>query len=193
MSDPIFPLFTKHLQGHLDAVNQLEALAPVLQQAADHWIKALRSGHKIIFFGNGGSAADAQHFAAELVVRYKTNRPAMAGIALTVDSSILTAHSNDFGYESVYARQIEALAQAGDVAVGISTSGKSESIRLGLEAANNRGCTTICLTGANKSPCSALAEISIHAPSSVTAHIQECHLIVGHLLCGYVECQLANE
>jgi phosphoheptose isomerase len=124
MSD--FPsLFQTHLAEHQDAIAKLSTMSDQIAPLAEAWLTALKNGKKIIFFGNGGSAADAQHLAAELVVRYRVNRPALAGLALTTDTSILTAHSNDFGFETVFSRQIEALAQPGDVALGISTSGTS--------------------------------------------------------------------
>ncbi len=183
-----FPnFFTQHLAAHNAAIAKLPACEPALTQIAEAWLSALRAGKKILFFGNGGSAADAQHFAAELVVRYKANRRALAGIALTTDTSILTAHSNDFGYDEVFARQIEALANEGDIAVGISTSGNSKSILAGLRAANDQGCTTVLLTGQSGGECGKIAKLIFLAPSDITAHIQECHLIAGHVLCDYVE------
>ena len=122
MSNDFSTLFKTHLSEHQDAIAKLSAMHDQIAPLADAWLTALRTGKKIIFFGNGGSAADAQHLAAELVVRYRINRPALAGIALTTDTSIITAHSNDFGFETLFSRQIEALAQPGDVAIGISTS-----------------------------------------------------------------------
>ena len=186
MSD--FPsLFQAHLSEHQDAIAKLSAMSDQITPLADAWLTALKNGKKIIFFGNGGSAADAQHLAAELVVRYRVNRPALAGLALTTDTSILTAHSNDFGFETVFSRQIEALAQPGDVALGISTSGTSPNILAALKAANERGCVTIAFTGEKESACSKLAKLSFKAPSSITARVQECHLLIGHLLCDVVE------
>ncbi len=186
MSD--FPsLFQAHLSEHQDAIAKLSAMSDQIAPLADAWLTALKNGKKIIFFGNGGSAADAQHLAAELVVRYRVNRPALAGLALTTDTSILTAHSNDFGFETVFSRQIEALAQPGDVALGISTSGTSPNILAALKAANERGCVTIAFTGEKESACSKLAKLSFKAPSSITARVQECHLLIGHLLCDVVE------
>ena len=184
--------FSTHLEEHLQAMQTLPTILPQVQAIAQAWETALNAGHKVLFFGNGGSAADAQHFAAELVVRYRSNRTALAGIALTTDSSILTAHSNDFGFDSVFARQIEALARPGDVAVGISTSGQSRSILLGLEAAKAAGCVSVCFTGQTESPCSAAAHLSLHAPATITARIQECHLLAGHLLCDWVEKRCAR-
>ena len=180
-------LFQSHLGEHQDAIAKLSAMQDQIAPLADAWLTALKNGKKVIFFGNGGSAADAQHLAAELVVRYRVNRPALAGLALTTDTSILTAHSNDFGFETVFSRQIEALAQPGDVALGISTSGTSPNILAALKAANERGCVTIAFTGEKVSECSKLAQHTFRAPSTITARIQECHLLIGHLLCDVAE------
>lgn len=185
---PDFPsLFKAHLSEHQDAIARLSAMSDQIAPLAAAWLAALKGGKKIIFFGNGGSAADAQHLAAELVVRYRVNRPALAGLALTTDTSILTAHSNDFGYDTVFSRQIEALAQPGDVVLGISTSGTSKNVLLGLQAANKRGCVTIAFTGEKGADCAAEATHSFKAPSAITARVQECHLLIGHLLCDVVE------
>lgn len=187
MSDSFANLLADHVQEHEAAVSRLQVMSESVGEIAMAWEKALMGGGKVLFFGNGGSAADAQHLAAELVVRYRSNRSAMAGLALTTDSSILTAHSNDFGYERVFARQVEAFARPGDVVVGISTSGKSASIVAGLEAANAVGCVTVCFTGETGADCAKVAQFVFHAPSSITARIQECHLLVGHALCDWVE------
>jgi D-sedoheptulose 7-phosphate isomerase len=187
MSTDFASLFKTHLSEHQDAIARLNAMSDQIAPLASAWLSALKEGKKIIFFGNGGSAADAQHLAAELVVRYRIDRPALAGLALTTDTSILTAHSNDFGYDTVFSRQIEALAQPGDVVVGISTSGTSKNVLLGLQAANKRGCVTIAFTGEKGADCAAEAKLSFKAPSAVTARIQECHLLIGHLLCDVAE------
>lgn len=187
MSTDFSSLFKSHLGEHQDAIGKLRAMSDQIAPLADAWLTALRNGKKIIFFGNGGSAADAQHLAAELVVRYRINRPALAGLALTTDTSILTAHSNDFGYDTVFARQIEALAQPGDVVLGISTSGTSKNVLLGLQAANKRGCVTIAFTGEKGADCAVEAQLSFKAPSAITARVQECHLLIGHLLCDVAE------
>lgn len=187
MSTGFASLFNTHLSEHQDAIARLSAMSDQIAPLADAWLKALTNGKKIIFFGNGGSAADAQHLAAELVVRYRINRPALAGIALTTDTSIITAHSNDFGFETLFSRQIEALAQPGDVAVGISTSGTSKNVLLGLQAANKLGCVSIAFTGEKGADCAAEAKLAFKAPSSITARVQECHLLIGHLLCDVVE------
>lgn len=187
MSTDFASLFKTHLSEHQDAIARLNAMSDQIAPLATAWLSALKEGKKIIFFGNGGSAADAQHLAAELVVRYRIDRPALAGLALTTDTSILTAHSNDFGYDTVFSRQIEALAQPGDVVVGISTSGTSKNVLLGLQAANKRGCVTIAFTGEKGADCAAEAKLSFKAPSAVTARVQECHLLIGHLLCDIAE------
>jgi len=187
MSTEFASFFKTHLSEHQDAIAKLNAMSDQIAPLAAAWLTALKDGKKIIFFGNGGSAADAQHLAAELVVRYRINRPALAGLALTTDTSILTAHSNDFGYDTVFSRQIEALAQPGDVVLGISTSGTSKNVLLGLQAANQRGCVTIAFTGEKGADCAAEATLSFKAPSAVTARVQECHLLIGHLLCDVAE------
>lgn len=175
------------LEGHLAAAGKLLAQSGFIEDLARRIITALESGKKIIFFGNGGSAADAQHLAAEFVVRYRRNRRALPALALSTDTSILTASGNDYGFESIYARQIEALADEGDIAIGISTSGSSANIITALQAAKDKGCLTVAFTGSTQNRCSQLAEITFHAPSEITAHIQECHMIVGHILCELVE------
>ena len=192
MSTDFASLFKTHLSEHQEAIARLSAMSDQIAPLAAAWHHALKDGKKIIFFGNGGSAADAQHLAAELVVRYRINRPALAGLALTTDTSILTAHSNDFGYDTVFSRQIEALAQPGDVVLGISTSGTSKNVLLGLQAANKRGCVTIAFTGEKGADCAAEATLSFKAPSAITARVQECHLLIGHLLCDFVEQSFAT-
>ncbi len=180
-------LLQSHVEGHLATIHRLNECHEVLTAIAEAWVSALKAGNKILFFGNGGSAADAQHLAAELVVRYRINRRALPSIALTTDTSILTAHSNDYGFETVFARQIEALAQQGDVVVGISTSGTSKNVIAGLKAARERGCVVVSFTGQNGADCAALAHHAYCVPSPITAYAQECHLMAGHVLCEYVE------
>lgn len=193
MSTDFPSLFRQHLDEHQNAIAKLSAMTDQIAPLAEAWLTALRGGKKILFFGNGGSAADAQHLAAELVVRYRANRRALAGLALTTDTSILTAHSNDFGFETVFARQIEALAQPGDVVIGISTSGTSKNVLAGLQAANACGCVTIAFTGEKGADCAAEARLCFKAPSSITARVQECHLLIGHLLCDVVEQSFAAD
>jgi len=150
----------------------------------------IRAGGTVLLFGNGGSAADAQHIAAELMVRYKTDRRAIAAIALTTDSSALTACGNDFGFEALFERQIEGLGRHGDVAVGISTSGNSVNVLRGLKCARRRGLKTIGLSGGAGGRMHEYCDALIVVPSSVTARIQEMHITIGHILCKSLEQRL---
>jgi D-sedoheptulose 7-phosphate isomerase len=149
--------------------------------------RSFKSGGKLLLFGNGGSAADAQHIAAEFVCRFARDRNPLPAIALTTDASILTAVSNDYGFEHVFARQIYALGRAADVALGISTSGRSPNVIKGMGAARERGLTTIVLTGNDGGPLEQLADIAMVVPSSNTAQIQECHIVLAHILCEITE------
>lgn len=163
------------------------ALIRLVKRIAEECTEALRRGNRILFAGNGGSAADAQHLAAELVSRFAFDRPGLAGIALTTDTSILTAVGNDYGYEKVFARQIEAHGRAGDVLVALSTSGNSPNILEALEAARFQGIRAIGLTGAGGGRMRALCDYCVRVPSDETARIQECHMVLGHILCGLME------
>lgn len=149
--------------------------------------EAVRAGGKLLFFGNGGSAADAQHIATELVVRFARDRAPIAAIALTTDSSALTAAGNDLGFEAVFARQIEALGRPGDVAVGISTSGRSPNVIAGLRAAKARGLVAAALTGGDGGALPGLADPLLVVPACETARIQEMHIAIGHALCAALE------
>ena len=180
-------IINSHIRAHLAAAEKLLAQQELIADLARRIIACLEAGGKLLIFGNGGSAADAQHIAAEFVVRYRRNRRALPAIALTTDTSIITAGSNDFGYDTVFARQIEALGNEGDIVIGISTSGNSASIVAGLKAAKERKCVAIAFTGEPESDCSCTADITFHAPSSITAHVQECHMIVAHIVCEIVE------
>jgi D-sedoheptulose 7-phosphate isomerase len=151
---------------------------------------AIRQRGKLLLFGNGGSAADAQHIAAELVVRYRADRPAIAALALTTDSSTLTAGTNDLGFDAVYSRQVEALGRPGDLAIGISTSGRSRNVLLALQEARARGLRTAGLIGAGGGEMRGLCDAAIVVPSTVTARIQEMHIFVGHALCKALEQRL---
>lgn len=150
-------------------------------------LDALRDGRKILFAGNGGSAADAQHWAGELVSRFYYDRPGLPAIALTTDTSILTAIGNDYGYDYTFARQIEALGQAGDVFVAISTSGNSPNIIRAVDAAKSKGVKVIGFTGQDGGKLAPLADLSFRVPSDETPRIQEGHEFIGHLLCGLIE------
>lgn len=153
-------------------------------------VTAIRSGGKIMLFGNGGSAADAQHLATELTVRYKADRPAIAAIALTTDSSALTAGGNDLGFEQIFARQIEALGRPGDIALGISTSGKSANVTLALKRAKSMGLVTAAFSGKGGGELPSLADHLLIVPSETTARIQEMHITLGQMLCGALEIEL---
>jgi len=150
-------------------------------------IDSMKKGGKVILFGNGGSASDSQHIAAELVGRFKKDRNAMPAIALTTNTSILTSLANDYGYEVVFAKQIEALGQKNDVAIGISTSGKAKNVANGIKQAKKMGIKTVALTGGDGGELEKLADISLVVHSSSTARIQEAHITVGHIICELVE------
>jgi D-sedoheptulose 7-phosphate isomerase len=155
-------------------------------------VDAFRGDGKLLLFGNGGSAGDAQHVAAELLGRYLLERRSLPAIALTANSSTTTAIANDYGFERVFARQVEALAQPGDVALGISTSGKSENVILGLRAARDRGAVAVALTGGGGGRMREVAEHVICVPAADTPRIQEGHILVAHILCELVELEFAS-
>ena len=165
--------------------------APVLAAAAA-MVTAVRGGGKVLVFGNGGSAADAQHMAAELVGRLERERPAIAAVALSTDTSILTAVANDYGFERVFARQIDALGRAGDVALAISTSGNSKNVLAGAAAARDRGLRVIALTGGDGGQLGRRADVHVNVPVTDTARAQEVHRTLLHILCELVETGLAG-
>ena len=164
----------------------------VVEVAGDS-IAALRGGHRVFLFGNGGSAADAQHIAAELVGRYKLERSGLPVYALTVNTSSLTAIGNDYSFDAVFARQLEALGSSGDVAIGISTSGNSRNVLLAIEAAKNKGLVSVGLTGRGGGQLRKLADRCICVPSEETPRVQEAHILIGHLLSEMVELELFGE
>ncbi|MCI4679474.1 SIS domain-containing protein [Rhodoblastus acidophilus] len=147
----------------------------------------LKAGGKMVFFGNGGSAADAQHIATELTIRFTVDRPAIAALALTTDTSALTACANDLGFDQIFARQVEALVRENDAVIGISTSGRSANVLAGLREAKKLGAATIGLTGGTGGDMPSLCDAVLCAPSKVTARIQEIHILLGHLLCETLE------
>src|SRR6202789_3624983 len=171
----------------LEAVLADEKLSDTLVTIGKLPADAMRSGHKLLIAGNGGSAADAQHLAAEFVVRLSVHRPALRAIALTTDSSILTAAGNDFGFDQIFSRQLEALGQPGDVFLGISTSGNSPNILKALHQAKKMGITTVGFSGNKGGQMGAHCDHNIIIPSAVTMNIQECHLALEHILCMLVE------
>ncbi|MEM6995662.1 MAG: D-sedoheptulose 7-phosphate isomerase [Myxococcota bacterium] len=180
--------FRDTLAAHAAAVQSLSPLEPRLLALANDVTSALRDGHKLLLFGNGGSAGDAQHIAAELTGRYERERKGLAAIALTTDSSALTAIANDYGFDRVFARQVDALAQPGDVLLGISTSGNSSNVLAALEEGQARGCVNWGLAGRDGGAMAErLGERILVVPAKSTARVQECHILLGHLLCDLVE------
>lgn len=171
----------------MEAVARDTALHDVLTQAAEATAEALKSGHKLMVAGNGGSAADAQHLAAEFVSRLVHDRPAMRAVALTTDSSILTAIGNDYGFDRVFVRQIEAIGNSGDVFMGISTSGNSPNVLRALEQCRAMGIRTIGLTGKTGGKMPPLCDSCLRVPSDVTMYIQQAHLALEHIFCAIVE------
>ena len=183
--------FQSEFAEHLDVARKtVAALGAAFAGLTAACVTSLRAGGKLMFFGNGGSAADAQHLATELTVRYKADRAAIAALALTTDTSALTAAGNDLGFERVFARQIEALGKPGDVAIAISTSGKSPNILAGLKQAKTMGLVTAALGGKGGGDMVGLADHLLVVPSDTTARIQEMHIALGQMLCGAVEIKL---
>ncbi len=181
-------LLEAEIEQHQLAVSVLyNAVGDAFERLARVCEQSLKNGGKILFCGNGGSAADSQHLATELVVRYRRNRRALAAIALTTDTSALTAAANDFSFDGVFARQVEALGRPGDVLIGISTSGNSANVLAALHMAKEIGVVPAGLSGGNGGAMNGLAEPLIIVPSQVTARIQEMHILLGHTLCEYLE------
>ena len=162
----------------------------VIRKIADVIVKAFKNNHRLYLIGNGGSAADAQHIAGELIGRFKMNRRPLPAVALTTDTSIITALANDFGYDTCFARQVEALATAGDVLLAFSTSGNSKGILNAVQIAKNLGAITIGFTGKDGGLLKNTADICLKIPSNNTPRIQECHITVGHIVCSSVEKEL---
>jgi D-sedoheptulose 7-phosphate isomerase len=179
--------FSRSVASHLDAIKALEAISGSIDQVAEVMLNCSKTGGVIYWLGNGGSAADAQHYAAELMVRYTRNREPIPSIALTTDTSLLTAHSNDYEYSTVFSRQVKALVRKNDVVVGISTSGNSENVLLAMQEAKYKGAITVGLLGRDGGRISNIVDYSLVVNNNITAHIQECHLVIGHYLCDYIE------
>jgi D-sedoheptulose 7-phosphate isomerase len=169
--------------------NQVEQIAQIAQLMID----CLKKDGKVIVFGNGGSASDSQHIAAELVGRFKKDRSALAGIALTTNTSILTSLANDYGYDVVFSRQVEALGKKNDVVLGISTSGKAKNVALGIKQAKKMGIKTVALSGGDGGDIVKLADVSLVVPSKITARIQEAHITIAHIICEMIEQELCQE
>jgi D-sedoheptulose 7-phosphate isomerase len=180
-------IFQSNLKCHADVVQKMESVAGSVAAAGEMIQTALKNGGRIFFCGNGGSAADAQHLAAELSGRYLKERRALDGVALHCNTSALTAIANDFSYDEIFARQVEAHGRSGDVLVALSTSGNSKNIIRAIEEAKKTGITTIGMTGADGGKIKALADVIIAIPSNFTPRIQEMHIFVGHILCEMAE------
>jgi D-sedoheptulose 7-phosphate isomerase len=178
----------RHLTSHVEVIHTVgNKLAPHVAECAQLLIDTLQSGQKLLIMGNGGSAADAQHFAAEMVGRFLLERKALPAIALTTDTSILTAVGNDYGFDDIFKRQVEALARPDDVLIGISTSGNSNNIKRAFAAGKSIGAKTVGLLGRDGGEIASMADLDLTVPSLETPRIQEAHLVMIHILCDLVE------
>lgn len=178
----------EEIQAHQETVSEFLAVCvPTVRQIAEVCRQALKNGNKILLCGNGGSAADCQHIAAEFVGRFHKERKSLPAIALTTDTSILTAIGNDYGYDDVFRRQVEGLGKAGDVLIGISTSGNSVNVVNAVHLAKESDIVTIAFTGQKDSELSKGSDYCLKVPSQVTARIQECHILTGHLICSFID------
>ena len=181
--------FSEHLKV---SKKTMESIGKPIEIAAKLCIDSLKNGNKILIFGNGGSAADAQHIAAELVGRYKTERKGLSAIALTTDTSAITSIANDYGYLHVFDRQVEALANEGDVVIGISTGGSSANVISALRLANDLGCKTIGFSGRDGGEFNTLCDVNLIAIAEDTPRIQEMHILIGHTLCHLIELEFSS-
>jgi len=181
--------FSEHIKVSKETI---ESIGKPIEIAAKICIDSLKNGNKILIFGNGGSAADAQHIAAELVGRYKTERKGLSAIALTTDTSAITSIANDYGYLHVFDRQVEALAKERDVVIGISTGGGSANVISALKLANDLGCKTIGLSGRDGGEFNSLCDINLIAIGEDTPRIQEMHILIGHIICHLIELELST-
>ncbi len=172
--------------SNLELMNTVESIAKTCAEA-------VRNGGKVMFCGNGGSAGDSQHLAAEMVGKLVFDRPAMAGLALTTDTSALTAVGNDFGYEHVFSRQVQGLGNKGDVLIGISTSGGSKNVIKAMEVAKTKGIATVAMTGMKRGPMADLADHWLSIPHAETQKIQEGHLVLGHIFCALMEAEIHGD
>ena len=181
--------FTNHIKT---SVATLESISSDIEIATNLCIDTLKKGGKILIIGNGGSAADAQHIAAELVGRYKTDRKGLAAIALSTDTSVITSISNDFGYKNVFKRQVEAIANKNDVLIGISTGGTSKNIIHALNSAKALGCKTIGFSGKDGGKFSALCDVNLIVAADDTPRIQEMHILIGHIICHLIDLEFST-
>lgn len=185
-------MVVKQIEESMRLKESLQAEAKTLVAIADQLVQALRRGNKVLLFGNGGSAADAQHIACELSGRFSRDREPLPAIALTTNASSLTAIANDYGYEAVFARQLRGLVKKGDIVIGISTSGSSANVLLAIEEANRRGAVTVALTGQGGT-LKELAHYVLPVSSTSTPRIQEAHITIGHIICHLVEEELFGQ
>ena len=180
-------IIINEINEHLKVSSLINTLTDEISKSSQLCINSLNNAGKILLFGNGGSAADAQHIAAELVGRYKMKRAGLPAIALTTDTSTLTSIGNDFGFDHIFERQIETLANANDVVIGISTSGQSINVLNGLKMASKIGCATIGLTGQSDATMRLICDVNLKVPSQDTPRIQEMHILIGHIMCQIIE------
>src|ERR1700759_4540284 len=181
-------MIIEELKAHQQTLQKvIDTLVPDIEKACETIVAAIKSGNKVLVAGNGGSAADAQHIAAELSGRFVKDRKPLPGIALTTDTSAITSIANDYGYEHVFSRQLEALAQPGDLFIGISTSGNSEGVLNAFKSARKFNCKTLGLSGRDGGKMNGLCALNIIVPSDVTARIQEMHILIGHIMCKAVD------
>ncbi|SNV62662.1 Phosphoheptose isomerase 1 [Veillonella rodentium] len=187
MMNDLNPMIAERFSEHLDVFGKTMEQMEIIQDIGTRCKTALENGNKILFCGNGGSAADSQHLAAELIGRFKKERRSLAAVALTTDTSILTSIANDYDYDVVFARQVEGLGRSGDVLIGISTSGNSKNVLKAVEMARSIGMHTIGFTGEGGGKMAELCDITLAVPSKVTARIQEMHILAGHIVCELIE------
>ncbi|MGA7860184.1 MAG: D-sedoheptulose 7-phosphate isomerase [Terracidiphilus sp.] len=185
-------IFENAIAEHIEVIQALRSQREVLERIACEMTRAIVGGNKVLWCGNGGSAADSQHLAAELMGRFRRERRGLPSVALTTDTSILTAIGNDYGYERVFQRQVEALCVKGDVVVGISTSGNSRNVYAALETAKQAGAFTVAFTGAGGGAMAKVADATLHIASKDTARIQEGHILSGHMLCDWIELSICE-
>lgn len=196
LSEKLGSVYQSAIAEHMKTIGAMAEQQPIFEKIAHEMSRAILAGHKILWCGNGGSAADSQHLAAELMGRFKCERQGLPSIALTTDTSILTAIGNDYGYERVFQRQVEALCTKGDVVVGISTSGNSRNVCAALETAKQLGAFAVAFTGEGGGTIAGIADAVFRAASTDTARIQEAHILFGHMLCDWIEqsvCERAAE
>lgn len=180
-------IIQQSLRAHAETVAQLDALVPDIARLAELVQASLARGGKILFMGNGGSAADSQHLAAEFVGRFQKERRGLAAIALSTDTSILTSVGNDYGFEHIFSRQVEALCRPEDVLIGISTSGNSANVLRAIKVGHEIGAKTVALTGEGGGKLGEICDLTLAMPSRVTARVQEAHILIGHILCELID------